>query len=1346
MRLFSEKVEPTFTSSDLNILTVESLEEVFFDVYEFEINGSKFIAEKRSQYKGAPVVNIPVVKGSKEYSAPFVLREGKFEVLFNENNTTFVGSTDIPEHDLSIFEQEEVVEDIVLEKKDDILKDIKNARLAAKEYAEKIKELKLQEADSELKLREEKFNTLLKEAHKSLIEEFLNITEDTKAQIFNYNEETEEKLSDYINNSIEKYTSDFTLNIESNYKKSTEALQEKVESLTKDIYVTKITDLIEERSTSSAESIENYLQSKVDKKQESQNKKITEIKSDIVTLEKVNTEINDSIIKGVNRALSRIGNVKKDIDSDISILKESIDTKFINAEQKVKDYYDEKISLVKESFESEVLYRSEENKKAVYDLIEESKTDLLHTISQIKNDTPGIVIEKYGEKNIKIDPKKIQRDIQTNLNQSFNQQILSLKKSVEMMGGGGSVATQFAAGGTMNGELNVVGNILSGGTNLLDIFGTSSGGGGGTTTTSVSTQGLTAQDATIFGTLCATTIDATSAFVKVIDVTQYELTGFDINGDFTISGKLSANDGLSATGGNIYFSDNVGIGINRPTESLHLGDDCVLALGNDSDLSMWKCNADGASYIQGGTGGNLIIREPDGNIYLQGKSGEGGVAIRANSCVQLYYDGSEKLKTQSTGVDVTGTITSDGHDIGGDLSVVGSISATKGLSAAAVAGNSYFGGNVGIGTIRPSQALTVAGTASADKLCGIDVCGKTSVCGGLFCSSGNICAGSGIVYGGSCVCGACVTDGYSCFDGSGNVCGSYGCFSTQVASPCICGSTCVCGAVVKTGYSCMDGSGNVCATYNVKGACGCFSSCTCSPKFITSDSNCTIIQDKGVCVLNGGLSSTCNVESNYFNGNVGVGINRPGAKLSIVGDISATKGLSAAAVAGTSYFGGSVGIGTHRPGYPLHIIAPATASTSELIAQFQVSDDASSYVGIGNNNSGNNKLDPTVIGYNYCSNCIGLNLLGGLRADTTSSPAINIQGKIGGHATGSAMAATTKLACFTNYGTNPTVIMGSGNLGLGDTTPDAKLSIVGDVSATGGLSAAAVAGTSYFGGSVGIGTNAPLEALTVAGNISALGTLSAGVVGAPGSEWSYLGSKVGISNDSNHFLLPTAGDNEAGLHIKSKGDVALVLEADTDNSGESDNPKIKLIQDGGGVCGNVFLNGNAATSLRIPANAMVMGTGNDYPVAITQNNYAAISIGTNNCVGIRTCDTTRATFSVAGTISSKNLIQTAQTNYTTITDAAEMTWDACKGHAATVTLGGNRCLHNPSNLAQGSYILKVVQDGTGSRTLSTGYAYHWPGGVAPTLTTGANAVDILTFWSDGTNLYGGVQYNFSLPS
>lgn len=89
MRLFSEKVTPTFTSSDLNILTVEDYQEIFFDVFEFEINGKKFIAEKISEYKGFPVVEIPLVLEGKKLTAPFVIQQGEFEVLFNENNSTF---------------------------------------------------------------------------------------------------------------------------------------------------------------------------------------------------------------------------------------------------------------------------------------------------------------------------------------------------------------------------------------------------------------------------------------------------------------------------------------------------------------------------------------------------------------------------------------------------------------------------------------------------------------------------------------------------------------------------------------------------------------------------------------------------------------------------------------------------------------------------------------------------------------------------------------------------------------------------------------------------------------------------------------------------------------------------------------------------------------------------------------------------------------------------------------------------------------------------------------------------------------------------------------------------------
>lgn len=52
------------------------------------------------------------------------------------------------------------------------------------------------------------------------------------------------------------------------------------------------------------------------------------------------------------------------------------------------------------------------------------------------------------------------------------------KRVLDLGGGGGSVAQQFANGGTMNGSLNVTGQYLSGGVNLVNILSGSGGGGG----------------------------------------------------------------------------------------------------------------------------------------------------------------------------------------------------------------------------------------------------------------------------------------------------------------------------------------------------------------------------------------------------------------------------------------------------------------------------------------------------------------------------------------------------------------------------------------------------------------------------------------------------------------------------------------------------------------------------------------------------------------------------------------------------------------------------------------------------------------------------------------------------
>jgi hypothetical protein len=78
-----------------------------------------------------------------------------------------------------------------------------------------------------------------------------------------------------------------------------------------------------------------------------------------------------------------------------------------------------------------------------------------------------------------------------------------------------------------------------------------------------------------------------------------------------------------------------------------------------------------------------------------------------------------------------------------------------------------------------------------------------------------------------------------------------------------------------------------------------------------------------------------------------------------------------------------------------------------------------------------------------------------------------------------------------------------------------------------------------------------------------------------------------------------------------------------------------------------------------------------------------------------------------------------------LTDAATIAIDASDGSFFYALLGGNRVLGNPTNLVNGQKLtVKVKQDGTGSRLLTYGSKWAFPGG-APTASTAANAIDVI---------------------
>ena len=74
-------------------------------------------------------------------------------------------------------------------------------------------------------------------------------------------------------------------------------------------------------------------------------------------------------------------------------------------------------------------------------------------------------------------------------------------------------------------------------------------------------------------------------------------------------------------------------------------------------------------------------------------------------------------------------------------------------------------------------------------------------------------------------------------------------------------------------------------------------------------------------------------------------------------------------------------------------------------------------------------------------------------------------------------------------------------------------------------------------------------------------------------------------------------------------------------------------------------------------------------------------------------------------------------------------------------------LHPPAGPA--NIMLRLIQDATGNRTVTNWYKnsgttgspsgttkVHFAGGTKPTLSTAANAVDVLAFYYDGTNFHG----------
>ncbi len=132
------------------------------------------------------------------------------------------------------------------------------------------------------------------------------------------------------------------------------------------------------------------------------------------------------------------------------------------------------------------------------------------------------------------------------------------------------------------------------------------------------------------------------------------------------------------------------------------------------------------------------------------------------------------------------------------------------------------------------------------------------------------------------------------------------------------------------------------------------------------------------------------------------------------------------------------------------------------------------------------------------------------------------------------------------------------------------------------------------------------------------------------------------------------------------------------------------------------------------------GTTNVPDVSIADARYVRSSVTANTTV--------RGDFVVEAGSLKVGTSARAYNPITTLTDAASIAVDFALGNNFLVTIGGNRTLAAPTNAVAGQTgQIYVIQDGTGSRTLSYNSAYQFVSGAAPTLSTGAADVDILLY-------------------
>ena len=184
-----------------------------------------------------------------------------------------------------------------------------------------------------------------------------------------------------------------------------------------------------------------------------------------------------------------------------------------------------------------------------------------------------------------------------------------------------------------------------------------------------------ATDSNVFTDADHTKLDGIEASADVTDTANVTAAGALMDSEVTNLAQVKAFDSADyATAAQGTTADSALQNVVEDTTP-QLGGD-LASNGNDilfadSDKAIFGAGSDLQLYHDGGTSfiddvgtGNLHIRTDGASIKLRTSANADMIVAENGGAAKLYHAGSQKLATLSTGIDVTGTVTADGLNLG----------------------------------------------------------------------------------------------------------------------------------------------------------------------------------------------------------------------------------------------------------------------------------------------------------------------------------------------------------------------------------------------------------------------------------------------------------------------------------------------------------------------------------------------------------------------------------------------------------------------------------------------------------------------------------------------------------